>query len=52
MRSVVVLPQPDGPSNTTVSPAAMSSVSGSSARVPSGKVLAQSSSRIAIAMSI
>src|SRR5690606_39940553 len=41
MRSVVVLPQPDGPRKTTVSPASIARFSGSSARVPSAKVLAQ-----------
>ena len=41
MRSSVVLPQPEGPSSTTVSPRAMSSDTGSSARVPSPNVLPQ-----------
>ena len=45
MRSMVVLPQPEGPSSTSVSPRAMSSVAGSSARVPSAKVLPQASMR-------
>src|SRR5512134_130699 len=48
IRSVVVLPQPLGPSNTTVSPAVNSRSTGSSARVPSAKVLPQRSSRIAV----
>ena len=47
MRSMVVLPQPEGPSSTSVSPRAMSSVAGSSARVPSAKVLPQLSIRTA-----
>src|SRR3546814_1380133 len=47
MRKVVVLPQPDGPRKTTVSPAWMARSSGSSARVPSAKVLAQSVSVMA-----
>ncbi len=34
MRSVVVLPQPDGPSSTSVSPAPICRSSGSSTRVP------------------
>ena len=51
MRSMVVLPQPEGPSSTSVSPRAMSSVAGSSARVPSAKVLPQSSTRTDGAMS-
>src|SRR5512139_733253 len=41
MRSVVVLPQPDGPSRTTVSPAAMERSSGCSATVPSSNVFLQ-----------
>ena len=45
MRSMVVLPQPEGPSSTSVSPRAMSRVAGSSARVPSAKVLPQASIR-------
>src|SRR6516165_3575514 len=47
MRNSVVLPQPDGPSRTTVSPRATSSETGSSARVPSPKVLPQAASRSA-----
>ena len=35
MRSSVVLPQPEGPSITTVSPGSISKLTGSSARVPS-----------------
>ena len=46
MRSMVVLPQPDGPSSTTVSPPEIVIDRRSSARVPSAKVLAQSTSRI------
>ena len=46
MRSMVVLPQPDGPSSTTVSPPEIVIDRRSSARVPSVKVLAQSTSRI------
>ena len=46
MRKVVVLPQPEGPRNTTVSPAPIVRSSGSSARVPSANVLAQRSSVI------
>ena len=45
MRSMVVLPQPEGPSSTSVSPRAISSVAGSSARVPSANVLPQASMR-------
>ena len=45
MRSIVVLPQPEGPSSTSVSPRAMSSVAGSSACVPSANVLPQASIR-------
>ena len=45
MRSMVVFPQPDGPSSTSVSPRAMSSVAGSSARVPSANVLPHASIR-------
>src|ERR671912_210788 len=41
MRRVVVLPQPDGPSSTIVSPAAISRSIGSNARVPSSNVLPQ-----------
>ncbi len=40
MRSMVVLPQPEGPSSTSVSPGAMSSVAGSSAAGAVGKGLA------------
>ena len=47
MRSVVVLPQPEGPRNTIVSPALMVRSSGSSARVPSANVLAQRCSAMA-----
>ena len=47
IRSMVVLPQPDGPRKTSVSPRAMSSVTGSSARVPSANVLPQASTRTA-----
>src|SRR5436305_1166816 len=46
MRSVVVLPQPDGPSSTTVSPASIERSSGSSAFVPSSNVLPQRCSRM------
>ena len=43
MRSAVVLPQPDGPRITTVSPRAISKLTGSSARVPSAKTLPHAS---------
>src|SRR4029078_11198051 len=39
-RSAVDLPEPDGPTRTTNSPSATSSVRSSTARVPSGKTLA------------
>ena len=41
MRSSVVLPQPDGPRSTIVSPALIVEVERLSARVPSGNVFAQ-----------
>ena len=44
MRSMVVLPQPEGPSRTSVSPGLIPRSSGSSARVPSANVLAQPAS--------
>src|SRR6476660_4912570 len=37
MRSVVVLPQPDGPSRTTYSPCSTCRLTSSTARVPPGK---------------
>ena len=42
MRRVVVLPQPEGPRKTTVSPSSISRLSGDRARVPSAKVFAHS----------
>ena len=47
MRCSVVLPQPEGPSSTIVSPRAISSDTGSSARVPSPNVLPQAVIRTA-----
>ncbi len=41
IRSTVVLPQPEGPTNTSTSPAATSSERSSTARTPPGKVLAR-----------
>src|SRR4051812_29239147 len=46
MRIVVVLPHPDGPTSTAISPAGTSSESSSTATVPSGYRLATRSSRI------
>ena len=51
MRSVVVLPQPDGPSSEKNSPAAMSSVTRSTATTLPSKVLVTSSSRMAAEVS-
>ena len=42
IRKVVVLPQPEGPRKTTVSPSSISRLSGESARVPSANVFAHS----------
>src|SRR3954462_820361 len=46
MRIVVVLPHPDGPTSTAISPTGTSSESSSTATVPSGERLATRSSRI------
>ncbi len=52
MRSVVVLPQPEGPSSTIVSLAAIVRSSGCSARVPSAKVLLHWRSVIGMAIEL
>src|SRR5436190_8374010 len=49
IRSAVVFPQPDGPTSTMNSPSAISSVSSSTARVPSPKVL---STRLKVTLAI
>src|SRR3954449_11588801 len=46
IRIVAVLPQPDGPTSTAISPAGTASESSSTATVPSGYRLATRSSRI------
>src|SRR6266404_1157041 len=46
MRKTLVLPQPEGPTNTVNSPSPISRSSGSTARVPSGYVFSSSTSAI------
>src|SRR5882757_3473968 len=46
IRSVVVFPQPDGPTRTVIEPSGMSSDSSSTATVPSGYLLVTDSMRI------
>ena len=49
IRSDVVLPQPDGPTNTVILPVGTLRVSSSTATVPSGNCLVTSSNRIIVA---